>query len=383
MKNYQIITLILTTFILSSCGNTDDNELTQKNLGDKINSFLEQNQSNTAPGISIVVKHEGVIVYEQNKGLARTTDSHVIDTDTQFRIGSITKPFTAIAIMKLVEENRISLDEKLVDYIPSLPSNLAEITIEHLLTHRSGLIDYIDENEDLRILDNIPTSEILTFIEGSGLENLLFEPGSQGDYSNTGYVFLALIIEKVSGVSFPEYLQIEIFEPVQMSNSFVISEYEHLGDNGNNYALSFGTNLKVLGFNSLIYGAGGIASTTKDLIRFTDALLNYEIITKPTLDMMTKTKGPLPGLGDYGLGWLTGTGNYWHTGKYSDADDFWHSGGNDGYRSVLSINPILDLQVVILTNNGDTSQTMMYNILEITRNYIKQNKTSGTQNNGI
>ncbi len=372
MKHFKHTLFLFVLALLFACNNED--EVNPTSLTTQIDYYLEQNQSASGPGLSILIKHEGTIVYERSKGLARMVDSQVINGDTQFRIGSITKPITAIAIMKLVEENKLELTDKLLTFLPTLPSNFSEITIEHLLTHRAGLRDYIDDNSDLSTLNNLPTSAVLNLIDGSGLESLKFEPGTAGDYSNTGYVFLALIIEEVTGISYPEFLSKEIFRAIEMSNTFVISESEHLGDNGGNYALSFGTNLNVLGFNSLIYGAGGVASTANDMMRFTDALLNYEIITKETLDRMTQTYSSIPEYGDYGLGWFTGTGNYWHSGKYSSTNDYWHLGGFDGYRTVLSINPDLDLQVVILSNNGQASQDLFLEILRMTRIYFKQDK---------
>lgn len=371
MKLLKHTYLMLLLSFLIAC-NDDNDDTTPNSLTDQIDQYLEQNQAEDAPGLSILIKHEGELIYEHSKGLANTTNGHTIDGDTQFRIGSITKPFTAIAIMKLFEEDKISLNDKLLKYLPTLPASFSEITIEHLLTHRAGLLDYIDDNSDLNALDNLPTSAVLDLVEASGLANLKFEPGSAGDYSNTGYVLLALILEEVTGVRYPDFLRKEIFEPTGMSNTFVISEAEHLGDHGNNYALSYGTTLKVLGFNSLIYGAGGVASTSNDLMRFTDALLDHKIIAKETLDLMTKTHSSIPEYGDYGLGWFTGTGSYWHTAKYSSVHDFWHLGGFDGYRTVLSINPTLDLQTVILTNNGQTSQDIFLEIMRITRNHLQQ-----------
>ncbi|MEQ9402855.1 MAG: serine hydrolase domain-containing protein [Cyclobacteriaceae bacterium] len=367
LKNFLSLILLALLFACNS-----DSDVAPNSLSKQIDDHLEQNQNPSEPGLSILIKHEGEIIYERSVGLARKVDSHLIDTDTQFRIGSITKPITAIAIMKLVEEDKLELSDKLLKFLPELPSSFSEINVNHLLTHRSGLRDYIDDNNDLNTLDNLPTSAVLDFVDGSGLENLKFEPGMAGDYSNTGYVFLALIIEKVTGISYPDYLRMKIFEPVKMSNTFVISESQHLGDNGNNYALSFATNLNVLGFNSLIYGAGGVASTANDLMRLSDALLNYEIVTKETHDQMTQTYSSIPEYGDYGLGWFTGTGSYWHAGKFSDVNDFWHMGGFDGYRTVLSINPDLHLQVAILSNNGQTTQDLFLEILRMTRIYIKQ-----------
>ncbi|WP_411031843.1 serine hydrolase domain-containing protein [Spongiimicrobium sp. 3-5] len=366
----------------TSCSSDDDNAITidddnvtpveERNLPTQLTQYLDENQSDTDPGLSILIKHQGTVLYQHNKGLARLQGNHQIHEHTGFRIASITKPFTAIAIMQLVEQNLISLDDTLLEILPELPSSFENITISHLLSHRSGLLDYIDDNDDLSTLDGLTVSQIPLIIPGSGLNNLLFEPGTDSEYSNTAYVFLALIIEKITGMSYPNFMKTSIFDPVGMPNSFVISENAHLGDLNNDYALSFGNSIKVLGFDSLIYGANGIVSSTHDLGLFVEALLDYTIISEESLNLMITVQSSLEGIADYGFGWMTGTGQYEHTGVFTDPNDFWHTGGFDGYRSILSINPDLDLQVILLTNNGDDGQQKMFDIFRLTRAYLKK-----------
>ena len=373
MKNLITYLLVLTFLarLVFSCNNDELVEL-PITLEGKIDQYLEQNQAANQPGLSIAVKKDGQVVYQGNAGIARFNPNHAINSETQFRIGSISKPITAIAIMQLVEDGKLNLDDKLLSFYPALPQSFEDITLKHLLAHRSGMLDYIDDNTDLSSLDNLPTSEVLNFFDSSGLENLNFKPGTMGRYSNTGYVLLALVVEKVTGITFPQYLDQAIFSPAEMANTFVISEREHLGDHGDNYALSFGRNIKVKGFNSLIYGASGVVSTTSDLMKFTEALLGYRFISKATLESMTQTQGAVPDIEtDYGLGWLTGTGSYWHVGRITDPNDFWHSGGFDGYQTVLSINPDLGLEIVVLSNGGNDTKEKMWEILELARKHYK------------
>lgn len=364
--------MIAQLFFMFSCNNEDPVMEIPTTLEGKLDQYLEQNQASNRPGLSIAVRKDGQLVYQGNEGMARFDTDLPISSATQFRIGSISKPITALAIMKLVEDGEISLEDKLLSFYPELPANFKDITLKHLLSHRSGLLDYIDDNTNLSSLDNVPTAEVLNFFENSGLENLNFEPGSMGRYSNTGYVLLALVVENVTGISFPDYLDQVFFSPIGMDNTFVISEQKHLGDKGENYALSFGTAIRVKGFNSLIYGASGVVSTTTDMMKFTEALLENQIVSEASLDLMTQTQGAVPNIEtDYGLGWLTGTGNYWHTNRITDPNDFWHSGGFDGYQTVLSINPDLDLEVIILSNGGNDTKEKMWDILELTRKHYK------------
>jgi len=370
---YSLLILVV-LFVATSCKNDDDNSepIEQTDLSTILNDYLNQNQSEDSPGLSVLIKHQGNVLYQSNMGLARTQGDHQVNQHTGFRIASVTKPFTAIGIMLLVEQNLVSLDNKLLDVLPELPSSFENIKISHLLSHRSGLLDYIDDNDDLTTLDGLTISQVPLIIPNSGLSNLVFEPGTEGGYSNTNYVFLAMVIEKISGMSYPDFIKANIFDPANMSNSFVISENDHLGDLNNNYALSFGNSIKVLGFDSLIYGANGIVSSTYDLNLFVDALLNYSIISEESLNLITQVQESLEEV-DYGYGWMTGTGNYPHTGIYNSPNDFWHTGGFDGYRSVLSINPDLDLQVILLTNNGSIGYQKILDVFRLTREFIIDN----------
>ena len=377
---FKIITATMFFFgilFFQSCSSDDSGVITEtpEDLPSIINGILEDRQTNSQPGLTILVRKDGNIVYHDSKGLARAQGSRPIDLNTGFRIGSITKTFTALAIMQLVEQDLISLEDTLLSIVPELSDAFQYITVSHLLAHRAGLLDYIDDNTDLTSLDGLTTAQILDLIPISGLENLIFSPGTSAEYSNTGYVFLALIIEKVSGMDYPTYMKTNLFDPIGMNNTFVINENQQLGDLNDNYALNFGTEIKVKGFNSLIYGASGIVSSSNDLNLFVEALLDNKIIKDESLQTMVLPFSSISWLGDYGLGWTLGTGtNYWHQeANLTDSNDYWHIGGFDGYRSMLSINPDLNLEIVMLTNNGDASQETSYVLMRKVREYYKAN----------
>ena len=376
-KSIATILFFFGFLFFHSCSSDDSEVITEtpEDLTSIINGILEERQSSTQPGLTVLVRKDGDIVCHNSKGIARTEGSRPINSDTGFRIGSITKTFTALAIMQLVEQDMISLDDKLLTIVPELSDTFQDITVAHLLAHRAGLLDYIDDNSDMTSLDGLTTSQILDLIPISGLKNLIFEPGTSAEYSNTGYVFLALIIEKVSGMDYPTYMKTNIFDPIGMNNTFVISENQHLGDLNDNYALNFGTEIKVKGFNSLIYGASGIVSSTNDMNLFVEAVVENDIIKEESLQTMIRPLSSISWLGDYGLGWTLGTGtNYWHQeANLTDTNDYWHIGGFDGYRSMFSINPDLNLEIVMLTNNGDTSQEISYALMRGVREYFKAN----------
>ena len=358
--------ILLTALLLTSCDSSDPNP-TPTTISEVIETYLDETQLDHEAGLSVLVRKDGQRVFQGSRGVAHLEGRAPLSDRTAFRLASVTKPFTALAIMRLVERETLELDEAITDYLPELPAHFSSITIAHLLSHRSGLHDYIDDNTDFSSLDGMTPAELLEVLPTSGLEDLQFAPGTQGDYSNTGYFLLALIVERASGQSFPEFMDSAFFTPLGMADSYIIHEGRLMGARGEEHALAFGATTRVRGIESLIYGPSGQVGSTRDLDLFISALIRGDIVSQQTLDLMTQSMGPLPEVADYGYGWMTGTGSYWHTGLYSSPNDFFHTGGFDGYRTVLSINPDLDLQVVILSNNGEKSQGQMFEILRRVR----------------
>lgn len=341
-----------------------------------INRYLDDNLRDSQPGLSVLVRKDGEVVYAGGRGLANRHSGETIRAETGFRIGSISKPFTALAIMQLVERGMLRLDDRLDVHINEIPANYAGITVEQLLAHRSGIPDYINDNNELHLLDGLTTAQFIQLAIDNEVDNLEFSPGTTAQYSNSGYVLLAEIVSRVSGLSFPEYMDLEIFQPLGMTDSFVIHEHQHLGDNGAPFALSLADTRKVyatdrvdITFDALIYGSSNVVSSAEDMARFLEGLEQERIVSYETLSEMLVVRSALTDIGDYGLGWITGTGNYWHKGRYTDSDDYWHSGGYGGYRSLMSISPDDGLDIVVLSNGGDDTQPHTWNILELTRNY--------------
>lgn len=372
LEKYINTKLLLFLFVFSfACDDGDEAPApVAETLTEALQIYLDENQASDSPGVSAMIK-QGNEVLMINKGLSRLLPVSQINQTTQFRTASVSKPISATAIMKLVEDGLLNLDEKLIDIIPNLPSSYAEITIRHLLLHTSGLRDYIDDNTNQEDLDNFSNQDLINSLAGSNLDILQFTPGTNADYSNTGYALLASVIEEKSGMSYPDYLKSQIFDPIGMSDSYVIDQNVQLGDNGDNYALSFARTHLLRGFNSIIYGPNGIVSSVQDLSLFLEAFLAGEIVSEENISLMTQAQSSVPGIADYGLGWMTGAGNYWHNEVYTNPSDFWHTGGFDGYRTVLYHSHELKLSVIVLTNNGDSSQQIMFDILELARDYSK------------
>jgi len=279
-------------------------------------------------------------------GYANEKALDLFSTNTLTRLASIAKPMTAIAILQLVEAGQLNLDNPIQDYLPEFPIKPeGTITTRHLLNHSSGIAAYKNENE---VENQIEYESLADAIDIFKNRDLLATPGTDLNYSTYGYVVLGRIIEMVSGKDYETYMQDNIWEVAGMVNTRLEhvnqtytqkSELYHREDNGK---------IKVATANNLSnrHPGGGIISTLEDMLKFGKAILNNDLITKASLDLMfefpdIKNEG-LP----YGLGWR----------KYNTDPSlgavYGHEGAQTGASTVFMIYPEEDFFVVILTNTS-------------------------------
>lgn len=358
--------LVLATFI-SGCGSGGGSSEpplppVSSTLTETLNNYLTTNQSTDTPGLSISVIKGSEIVYQKGRGIANNDTALSITKNTGFRIASITKSFTALAIMQLVELGLLRVDDKLISLLPELSIAYQDITIHQLLSHQSGIPDYINDSDDPTVWDNVTTTEFMA--TNSSFNELEFTPGSSAQYSNTGYVLLAVIIERLTGMSFPDYVEENIFIPLGMNNSYVINEYHQLGEFGEESALNNGNTTNVLNFNSLIYGSANVVSSVDDMTLFIKGWLEDELISVELKSLMLQTHSSIPNIGDYGYGWIVDNGLH----SYED-NDYWHTGGYDFYQTALYFSPNADLVIVAFSNGGAVTRGHIDNMVELTRRF--------------
>jgi CubicO group peptidase (beta-lactamase class C family) len=290
---------------------------------------LMREYDGNVPGASVLVIEKGRAVVRKSYGLAdgrtKTTPA------TNYRLASITKQFTAAAILALVNDGKLSLDDQASRWLPSLPAAAESITIRHLLTHTSGLIDYEDviaEGTTAQLHD----ADVLRLLESQ--DRTYFAPGSKYQYSNSGYALLALIVERVSGQTFAAFLRERIFLPLGMQNTVAFEEGISTVANR-----AYGTP-KDQSTTSAVLGDGGIYSSIDDLAKWDAALYDprYAIVFAP----QTKTDEPNV---DYGFGWRISR----HHGERM----VWHSGETSGFRNVILRFPDRRLTVIVLTNRSE------------------------------
>lgn len=339
------------TFICSICflcitffSNTQNNRQTIK----KIDSYLKAQFESDIPGASILVSKKGEILYKEGYGLANMEWQIPIETNTVFQIGSVTKLFTAIAILQLVEQKKLSLTDTIQNFIPSFPLKNHTITIEHLLTHSSGIPDYMtmyhsDSNVMRRDFESI---EIINFFKDEPLD---FIPGSKSAYTSSGPFLLGYIIEVVSGMPYGKYIEKYIFKEVGMTNSFYGVNSKVIPNRANSYSFenSFFRNGDYRSM-SIPYSSGAILSTVEDMNKWQKALFDGHLINKELLDKAIRAHKLNDGSRSvFGLGaWFV---DYLDIQNYSTLA---HSGGISAFNSFLIYLPKQAVFVVVLSNTN-------------------------------
>lgn len=299
------------------------------------------------PGCVALVAENGKIIYQRAYGMADIELNVPMKMDMVFRLGSISKQFTAISILQLMEKGKLGLQDQITTHVPDYPADGKKITIEHLLTHTSGIVNITGMKNfgDIKRKD-LNTAEVVDFFKNEPLE---FEPGTKWNYSNSGYILLGYIIERVSGMPFAQYLEENIFKPCQMSSSFLDDDGRIIKNRTSGYAKKDDRTVNADFISMTIpHGAGGIVSTVEDLYRWNRALINYKMVTKNTLEKAFKRHKLADGKEtDYGYGWF-----FLNIQGYPTVE---HGGGIEGFLTSSIYLPSKDVFVAVFSNSTGQS----------------------------
>jgi CubicO group peptidase (beta-lactamase class C family) len=302
-----------------------------------VDALFGANISNNAPGVAVLVAQNGKVLFKKGYGLADVPHRIPITPQTQFRIGSITKQFTAAAILKLEEEGKLSVTDKLSKYFPDFPRG-DEVTLRHLLTHTSGIPDKID---DAAAPDK--------FFEPIRNEPYDFDPGKDWRYDNSGYSLLGRIIEKVSGESYGNVLHREFFEPLGMASTDVprsgaVPDHLALG-----YQFEGGNFTNVPNWDlSWFLGSGDLYSTVEDLCRWNEGVFANKVLSAASL---TAAWTPVRTEKNKDDNSNTGYGYGWELSRFREDQEISHGGGVPGFTSFLLRLPRENFTVVVLANS--------------------------------
>ena len=311
-----------------------------KGVPDEIDMLMKQYQGDV-PGASLLVVKKGKAIVRRSWGFADLENRILVTPSTNFRLASVTKQFTAAAILLLMQEGKLSLGDSVGKWLPSLPPRVRAATIQQLLTHTSGIIDYEDvipEGTTAQLHD----ANVQQLLESH--DTTYFAPGTKYQYSNSGYALLALIVERASGQSFADFLHNRIFQPLGMNSTVAYREgISSVSHRAFGHVLKDATwTRRDQSITSAVLGDGGIYSSIDDLAKWDAALYDSRLLTDGTrrLAFTPHTATDDPDV-QYGFGWrITG-------------ETLWHSGETSGFRNVIVRYPSKRLTVVILTNRND------------------------------
>ena len=293
------------------------------------------------PGASLLVMRDGEALVRRSYGMADLEAGTAAAPTSNYRLASVSKQFTAAAVLLLVQDGKLALDDRAGRWLPSLPHAADTVTIRHLLTHTSGLVDYEDvmDPADTR---QVHDADVLRLLQSQ--DHTYFVPGTGYRYSNSGYALLALIVERASGQRYAEFLRQRIFLPLGMENTVAFEDgVSQVAHRAYGYSLENGTWQRTdQSTTSAVLGDGGIYSSIDDLARWDAALYDDRLLRAESLRQAfapaTKTDDPDV---EYGFGWrITG-------------DSLWHSGETIGFRNVIVRYPGRRTTVVLLTNRND------------------------------
>jgi CubicO group peptidase (beta-lactamase class C family) len=370
--NWRILALVLMTALPFAALGADEDARAKQ-----LDAILAKAVTSGQPGLAVLVKKEGTVLFEKGYGLRRIKAGAPITPHTDFRLASVTKQFTAMSVMLLERDGKLRYESTLTEIFPDFPAYGKAITIRHLLTHTSGLPDYedlMDQEEKShgkrwsparQILDE----EVLALLEKQTRGK--FTPGTSWAYSNSGYVVLGLIVAKASGVSYPEFLKRRIFDPLHMQNTLAYQRgskeiphraFGHSRERGKLI-------LSDQSSTSATLGDGGVYSNLEDLSKWDEALGKHTLLSATKMQAaLTPVKladgrephWPAQPDGDnlapgkpvsYGFGWFLDS--------YPGHPRMWHSGTTIGFRNVIERFTTDHLTIVILSNRADFDPTAL------------------------
>lgn len=308
----------------------------------EVDAFVQaEMKKKNIPAVSIAVVKEGKVVKSKGYGLANVELNTPATADTVFKIGSISKPIIAIGIMMLVEEGKLSLDDKVSKYLTETPETWKDITIRNFLSHTSGVVRESPKFDPFRIqADDL-------VIKGAYASPMSFAVGEKYEYCNVGYFSLAEIITRVSGKPWTEFFTERMFKPLNMTSTRATSAFDIVPNRANGYSYRDGKLSNSEAYIA-VRPSGAFISTVGDLANLEAALYSGKLLKKETLDQMYTPFKLKDGKNSaYGLGWFIGEVN----GKKRIN----HGGSLNGFRSEFARFPDEKMTFIVLTNLGENN----------------------------
>jgi CubicO group peptidase (beta-lactamase class C family) len=349
--NLRVFGFAILAFIGLSSYATNAQMLTQKQLTTEFDRLLSEQFKPGETGCAALVAQKGQIIYKKAFGMANLELNVPMQPDMVFRIGSITKQFTAVAILQLMEQGKLSLQDDITKFIPDYPTNGYKITIEHLLTHTSGIKSFTNIPEYMEISkDDLKPEEVIKEFKNQPME---FAPGTKWSYCNSGYFLLGYIIEKASGKTYREYIEENFFKPLGMTSSCYGDNSRIIKNRASGYQTNGNEVVNASYVSMLIpYAAGAIQSTVEDLFKWNQAIHSYRLLKKETLDKaFTEYKMPSGKGTGYGYGWMLQ--------QVQGSPTIEHGGSINGFQTNALYLPKEDIFVAVFSNSNAKSPDLV------------------------
>lgn len=336
MIKKNLIILVLIFFALNIVCSQSTTKTSNGAHAEKIDKLIQSLHENGKFNGSILVSENGKVIYKNALGFEKKSKGDKLKIESAFYLASVSKQFTAMAIMMLKENNDLNYNDKLSKYFPEFPSYADEISIKHLMTHTSGIKDYFKLGLYKPNLNNKDVLDIL--IKQKELD---FNPGDKYNYSNSGYLLLAMIVEKVSNQPFHKYMYDSIFKPLGMNSTLVYDESKPKIDNR---AIGHNKRGKLDDYEILTVGDGGIFSNVEDLYIWEKSLYTEKLVSNQTMEEAFKPTVLNNGkLSNYGYGWALNI----------EKNTAQHGGGLSGFRTFIHRGLKSNNSYIFLTNFGD------------------------------
>lgn len=322
MKRNRVLIVVLLLLALSSCGGSNSNNI--------INYITAESYLKSEAFVgTVLIRKNNQYILKKGFGYSNSDLELLNNVDSRFRIGSLTKSFTALAIVQLKNNNTISsYDDPIGNYVSDYPKG-GQISIRHLLTHRSGIPDYTDRADENRIYS---PPELLDIFKSASLE---FTPGTQFSYSNSNYVLLGYLIEELTGLDYITYLQLNIINPLALANTKYSESILESSEYATGYIDSSQTQTSSYYDMSIPYSAGGLSSDLTDLEVWADSFENKSLITEQNYQDIFSSD-------QYGFGWgIT---------KINESVAYVHGGEVSGFSSMITILPERKGLIILLSN---------------------------------
>ena len=336
--------LLLATLLTAMVGCADGGSTEPATSKDDPIDAIMSDYDGNVPGAAVLVLRDGEPVVRRGYGLADVEAGVPVTAQTNFRLASVSKAFTAATVLLLAEDGVVALEDPVRKWLPSLPEAADGVTVHHLLSHTSGLVDYEDvmpEGLDRQVRD----ADVLAILEGQ--DRLYFEPGTQYRYSNSAYALLTLIVEAATGERYADFLRGRIFAPLGMEGSVAFEDgISAVANRAYGHSLVDGAWVRTdQSPTSAVLGDGGIYSSLEDMAKWDAALYDNRLLSDDTRALafadQTAVAVDEDNVEAYGYGWRL------------DGDRLWHSGETMGFRNVIIRDPAQRLTVLVLTNRND------------------------------